>query len=141
MSYTTPIQASQIKKGMYAILKGRPCKITHTSTSKTGKHGHAKVHFIGSDVFTNKKIEDICSSTHTMQQPILTKTEYELIGIDDGFLSLMDKLGSVREDIELSSSDINCEIKRRFDGDEEISVTLLSWGDIENAIIDFKKLN
>ena len=29
---------------------GRPCKIVDMSTSKTGKHGHAKVHLVGIDV-------------------------------------------------------------------------------------------
>jgi hypothetical protein len=29
---------------------GRPCKIVDMSTSKTGKHGHAKVHLVAIDV-------------------------------------------------------------------------------------------
>lgn len=29
---------------------GRPCKIVEMSTSKTGKHGHAKVHLVAIDV-------------------------------------------------------------------------------------------
>ena len=31
---------------------GRPCKIVDMSTSKTGKHGHAKVHLVAIDVST-----------------------------------------------------------------------------------------
>ena len=31
-------------------LEGRPCKIVEMSTSKTGKHGHAKVHLVAIDV-------------------------------------------------------------------------------------------
>lgn len=30
--------------------EGRPCKIVEMSTSKTGKHGHAKVHLVAIDV-------------------------------------------------------------------------------------------
>ena len=32
--------------------QNRPCKIVEMSTSKTGKHGHAKVHLVALDIFT-----------------------------------------------------------------------------------------
>jgi translation initiation factor 5A len=40
-TYTEP--AGSLKKGGYVMLKAHPCKITDVSTSKAGKHGHAKV--------------------------------------------------------------------------------------------------
>ena len=39
-----PQQCSALRKGGHVIIKGKPCKIVEMSTSKTGKHGHAKVH-------------------------------------------------------------------------------------------------
>ena len=42
-STTYPMQASAIRKNGHMMIKNRPCKVVEMSTSKTGKHGHAKV--------------------------------------------------------------------------------------------------
>ena len=38
------------KPGSIVMIKGFPCKITETSTSKPGKHGSAKVILKGTDI-------------------------------------------------------------------------------------------
>jgi hypothetical protein len=40
------------------------CQVVDVSTSKTGKHGHAKCNFTAVDIFTGKKYEDMMPSSH-----------------------------------------------------------------------------
>ncbi|KAG8098240.1 hypothetical protein GUJ93_ZPchr0013g36173 [Zizania palustris] len=63
-SKTFPQQAGTIRKNGFIVIKNRPCKVVEVSTSKTGKHGHAKCHFVGIDIFNGKKLEDIVPSSH-----------------------------------------------------------------------------
>ena len=66
-SWTHPVKASSVRKGGYVMLRGFPCKIVELSTAQPGKHGHSKVHFIGLDVFTGKKYEDISPAKDTVE--------------------------------------------------------------------------
>lgn len=60
------------------LIKEHPCKIADMSTSKTGKHGGAKVHLVGIDIFTDKKYEELCGSTHNMDVPTVTRKDYQV---------------------------------------------------------------
>lgn len=69
------------------FFQARPCKIVDMSTSKTGKHGHAKVHLVGLDIFSGKKYEDICPSTHNMDVPFVKREDYQVINFINCILS------------------------------------------------------
>jgi translation initiation factor 5A len=99
-SKTFPCQASALRKGGFVVIRGRPCKVVEMATSKTGKHGHAKIHFIAIDIFTNKKLEDICPSTAKMDVPVVGRIEYLVIDLtDDGYLSLLKENGETKADL------------------------------------------
>jgi translation initiation factor 5A len=141
-SESFPQQCSALRKNGFVLLKERPCKIVEMSTSKTGKHGHAKVHLVGIDIFTGKKYEDICPSTHNMMVPNVNRKEYALMDIsDDGFVSLLDEdKNETRDDIKLPAGDLGTEIKDKFDKEESLKVTVLkAMG--EEAILSYKVEN
>jgi translation initiation factor 5A len=126
----TPLQASAFRKGTNIILKDKPCKVVEMSTSKTGKHGHAKVNFTGIDIFTGKKYKEIQGSTHNMLTFDSEKSDWGVMAInDENTLSLIDEKGSTREDLSLPTHDdeLAKNIKDKFeDGSKEVFVSVLT---------------
>uniref|UniRef100_A0A1W7R9F6 Eukaryotic translation initiation factor 5A n=1 Tax=Hadrurus spadix TaxID=141984 RepID=A0A1W7R9F6_9SCOR len=127
-SSTYPVQCSSLRKNGYVMLKNRPCKIMEMSTSKTGKHGHAKVHLVGIDIFTAKKYEDLCPSTHNIDVPNVSRCDFQLIDIsDDSYVSLMNDKGDTRDDLKLPEGELGQKIREEFSREDiSVIVTVLS---------------
>jgi translation initiation factor 5A len=123
-SLTYPVQCSLLRKNGYVCIKGFPCKIVDMSTSKTGKHGHAKVHLVAVDIFTGKKMEDLCPSTHNMDVPNVRKTEYPLLDIDDGFMSLMAEDGSTKDDVKVPDNELGQKLEADFHEGKDLIVAI-----------------
>merc|ERR1711927_27269 len=101
-SDTHMVEAGQIRKGGYIMIKGKPCKVKDVSVSKTGKHGHAKCKFAASDIFTGNTCEELCPSTHSIDVPVVKKKDWSITGLQDGtYVCLMDDDGEMREDLQL----------------------------------------
>ncbi len=137
------MQCSALRKGGFVVIKGRPCKIVEMSTSKTGKHGHAKVHLVAIDIFNNRKLEELCPSTHNMDVPNVSRKEYQLVSdhpqleegrvfahdnqldiSDDGFLSLMGSDGDTKDDVKTPGGEVGDKLKKLF---EEENKDVSEW--------------
>lgn len=127
-SKTFPQQAGAIRKGGYLVIKNRPCKVVEVSTSKTGKHGHAKCHFVAIDIFTQKKLEDIVPSSHNCDVPEVVRTDFQLIDIsEDGFVSLLTENGDTKDDLRLPTEEpILTQIKEGFADGKDLVLTVMS---------------
>jgi len=97
------------------------------STSKTGKHGHAKVHLVAIDIFTGKKLEDLCPSTHNMDVPNVTRTEYQFSYIDDDFLQLIKPDGSEKNDVKVPEGELGDRIRDYEDAGTDICKFHIPW--------------
>jgi len=142
-SSTFPIQAGSLKKGDFAILKGKPCKVMEIRTAKTGKHGHAKATITGIDIFTGKKCEDSCPTSHNIDAPVVTRKEYTLVDIqNDGFVSLLTEDGDTKDDLSLPTEadfvELVGKIKVAFEGGKEVTINVVSAMGTEK-IIDYRE--
>ncbi|GAA5929673.1 hypothetical protein JCM1841_004264 [Sporobolomyces salmonicolor] len=133
-SLTYPMQCSALRKNGHVVIKGRPCKIVDMSTSKTGKHGHAKVHLVAIDIFTGRKYEDLSPSTHNVDVPNVTRQEYQLLNIDDGFFNLITQDGTAKDDVKVPDTDLGEQIQAAFDEGQDLLVTIISAMGEEQAI-------
>lgn len=137
-----PMEAGQIKKGGYMMIKGKACKVLSISVSKTGKHGHAKCNFQAVDIFTGKKLEDMVPSSHGTTVPVVNRSDWEIIDIgEDGELTLMDEAGNQKTDVNLPSypDDMAKGIRNAWaDGDNQVSCTVQAAIGIEQ-VISYKK--
>jgi len=133
-SATFPMQCSALRKNGHVVIKNRPCKIVEMSTSKTGKHGHAKVHLVAIDIFTGKKLEELCPSTHNMNVPNVTRTEFQFSHIEDDFLHLIKADGNEKSDVKVPDGDVGDKIREYEDAGTDILVTIISAMNEEAAI-------
>lgn len=114
------------------VIKNRPCKVLDVSTSKTGKHGHAKCNFVAVDIFTGRKLEDMCPSSHNCDVPNIARNEYQLLDItEDGFVSLMDASGNTKDDLSLPKGTeeldkVAEDLKAAFAEGKDVMVTVVT---------------
>ncbi len=133
-SLVYPLQCSALRKGGFVCLKGKPCKVVDMSTSKTGKHGSAKVNLVGIDIFTGKKYEEFAPSTSNMEVPLVTRNEYPLLNIDDGYLSMMLPSGDTKDDIKVPEGELGEQLKAAFEEGRDLVITVLGAMGEEHAM-------
>ncbi|KAL8911966.1 MAG: hypothetical protein Q9171_002942 [Xanthocarpia ochracea] len=145
-SLTTPTQASQLAKGDYILIQNHPCKIIAKNTSKPGKHGHAKISFEATDIFTTKKYTELCPAHHIVQVPTVVRKEYLVVDLtDEGFLSLFDQHNpeATKDDVRAPTMDSELGEKLRKvwekvnEGEGELCVIVLAA--MKQEIVDSVK--
>jgi len=110
-------------------MKGKTCKVLEISRSKTGKHGGAKLHLVGLDIFSHKKVEDIVSSTKTLDIPEVKKEDFPIVSIEAEFLTVRLKDESTRSDIEVTDvNDLKKITKHLHDGHSLVAVLTTARG-------------
>merc|ERR1712127_844913 len=123
-----PAEAGTLRKGSHVMIKGHPCKVAEVSTSKTGKHGHAKAHIVAIDIFTGKKYEDLCPCSHNISVPFVKREEFTMLtaDADTGAVSLLTETGETKDDLNLPTF---VSIGEPTDDDKKLTEEILKWLD------------
>jgi translation initiation factor 5A len=123
-SYTYPKQWGDLRKDSLVMIKGKPCKVTEITPTKTGEHGHAKTHIVALDIFTGKKYEEINPTSQNIEVPFSRLTEYQLLSADEcsGEVDLLMETGETKDDLNLPTFVVEGE---PTDGDKKVAQEIL----------------
>lgn len=79
-----------LKKGDTIIIDNAPCKITDMSTSRPGKHGHAKVNLLAVGILDGKKRNLVMPGHDKVETPIIEKKNAQVLSISSNSANVMD---------------------------------------------------
>jgi len=118
MSDTKLVSVGSLKKGDTIIIDGAPCKIVDTSTSRPGKHGHAKVNMMAVGMLDGKKRQMVMPGHDKVEAPIVEKKNAQVLSISGNMANVMDMETYETFDIEVPG-----ELKDQV----QEGVTVLYW--------------
>lgn len=87
---TKVVSVGTLKEGSYVVVDGAACRVNDVSTSKTGKHGHAKTRLVAIGIIDEKKRELVMPSHDNVEVPIIDKRSAQVLSIVDDKATCMD---------------------------------------------------
>ncbi|MFH0701157.1 MAG: translation initiation factor IF-5A [Candidatus Woesearchaeota archaeon] len=75
------VSVGELKRGDTIIIDDAPCKITETSVSRPGKHGHAKVNMMAVGILDGKKRNLVMPGHDRVEAPIIEKKNAQILSI------------------------------------------------------------
>lgn len=98
---TKIVNVNQIKAGSYLLVDGVACRVTDAQTSKSGKHGHAKIRIVAIGILDNRKRELVLPSGHSVEVPIIEKKTAQVLSISGKTANVMDNESFETFDLEI----------------------------------------
>src|SRR3989344_7125339 len=89
MAGTKVTGVNQLKKGSYVMLEEAACVVTDTQTSRTGKHGHAKVRIVAVGMLDNKKRDVFMPAHDNVEVPIIEKLDAQVLSVSGDMANVM----------------------------------------------------
>ncbi|MBI2108355.1 translation initiation factor IF-5A [Candidatus Woesearchaeota archaeon] len=84
------VGAGGVQKGSFIIMEGVASKVVDTVTSKTGKHGHAKIRITAIGLVDDKKRVIVLPAHDNVEVPIIEKKTAQVLSIHGDMANVMD---------------------------------------------------
>ena len=84
------VSVGSLKKGSGVIIDGVACRVVSVSTSRPGKHGHAKVRLEAVGMLDGKKREIVMPGHDNMDAPIIDKRNAQILSMHGDVANIMD---------------------------------------------------
>jgi len=98
--------AGALREGGYVVVDGKACRVVSCETSKSGKHGHAKIRFVAIELFTEKKHDMVLPAHDNVEIPLIEKKSAQVLSVSGDKANVMDA-----ETYETFDLDIPAEMK------------------------------
>ena len=87
---TKVVGAGSIKEGDCLVIEGVACKAVEVLSSKSGKHGHAKVRVTAVGLTDDKKRVVVMPAHDNVEVPIIEKRSAQVLSISGDHANVMD---------------------------------------------------
>lgn len=83
--------ANELKEGKYLLVEDIPCRIVQIETSKSGKHGGAKMRITAIGIFDGQKKVLLAPGDQDVEVPIIERRNVLIMSVDGKTAQVMDK--------------------------------------------------
>lgn len=94
--------AKDLKEGKYLLIDDIPCRIVDVESSKSGKHGAAKMRITGIGIFDGQKKTLLTPGDADVEVPIIDRKNVQIMSVSGNTIQVMDSQSYEMYDLELS---------------------------------------
>lgn len=120
-----------LQKGNYVVLEGAACIVTDVSTSRPGKHGHAKVQLMAVGMLDGKKRNTVMPGHDDIEVPVIAKKNAQILSITGDTCNVMDSETYVTFDMKIPD-----ELKGELNSGDVV----VYWEILDDKVLKQKKV-
>ncbi len=84
------INATEVKTGSSIMVEEEPCIVKSMTTSRPGRHGHAKVRIEATSIFSDKKKVVAVPGHERFEVPLINKARGQILSVSENKANVMD---------------------------------------------------